>query len=86
MNLGVLAPALSEIWPERARAVWSLCLLVATTRVVLLAHWASDVVTGFSLGAASEAAMRPITCAPEGNSLQDECGVARRLDYDQGHH
>ncbi len=76
MNLGVLAPALSEMWPRHAGAVWAGCLLAASTRIFLLAHWASDVATGFSLGAAIEGVLRPITGASPAHSTERECDVA----------
>jgi membrane-associated phospholipid phosphatase len=79
MNLGALAPALARLWPEHARAVWTACLLVASTRVFLLAHWASDVVTGFSLGMAIEGALCPMTGAGEQGS-RCERGVADQED------
>jgi membrane-associated phospholipid phosphatase len=31
------------------------------SRVILLAHWASDVVTGFVIGALMERLLRPLT-------------------------
>ena len=46
-------------WAIRALSV-GLCL----TRIVVLAHWASDVVVGFALGAALERTLRLLTGYP----------------------
>jgi undecaprenyl-diphosphatase len=71
MNLGVLAPALSEIWPERKVVIWTTGLLLAGTRILLLAHWPTDVALGLVSGSVIEAALRPITGAPRGIKSDD---------------
>ena len=68
MNIGALAPAISEIWPRHRALIWTACLGLAGTRVLILAHWLSDVLAGFALGYGLELAMRPITGTIESGS------------------
>jgi hypothetical protein len=61
VHVGALASAASLL-PRKPRAV--VCGIGATlvlTRIVLLAHWTSDVVVGLCLGATVERMLRPIT-------------------------
>jgi membrane-associated phospholipid phosphatase len=55
MLAGVLAASLSRIFPLYRPVIWAGATVLAGTRVVLLAHWLSDVVVGLGLGAALEA-------------------------------
>jgi undecaprenyl-diphosphatase len=43
--------------------VRAIAVALSLTRIALLAHWASDVVAGFALGAAVERLLRPWTLA-----------------------
>ena len=58
VNMGAAAAALGWIYPERKPLFWSVALAVASTRVAILAHWASDVIVGGVLGAGLERATR----------------------------
>jgi membrane-associated phospholipid phosphatase len=58
VNMGAAAAALGWIYPERKPLFWSVALAVASTRVAILAHWASDVILGGVLGAGLERATR----------------------------
>jgi hypothetical protein len=61
VHVGALASAASVL-PGKPRAI--VCGIGATlvlTRIVLLAHWTSDVVVGLCLGAIVERMLRPIT-------------------------
>lgn len=61
LHMGALASA-AGILPERDRTpVRCLALAMSATQIVLLAHWASDVVVGFVLGGILERALRPFT-------------------------
>ncbi len=71
-NLGVLAPAMAEIWPRQQKWIWAGCLALAGTRVVLLAHWLSDVAAGLMLGCAIERIIRPMTGSIRDGSNEDE--------------
>jgi PAP2 superfamily len=61
VHVGALVSAASVL-PRKSRAI--VCGVGATlvlTRIVLLAHWTSDVVAGLCLGAIVERMLRPIT-------------------------
>lgn len=61
VHMGALASAATEL-PRRQRdAVWGLSAGLVLTRVVLLAHWASDVAAGLVVGAGLEQALRFVT-------------------------
>jgi membrane-associated phospholipid phosphatase len=63
VHMGALASAAGLLPPVPRRSVRSIALALSLTRIVLLAHWASDVVAGFALGAAVERFLRPWTLA-----------------------
>jgi undecaprenyl-diphosphatase len=46
------------------RTIQALAVGLSLTRIVVLAHWASDVVAGFALGAVLERILRPWTGYP----------------------
>lgn len=52
MHMGALASALSRIYPEASPYIWVAGAGVTATRVLLLAHWLSDAIIGFSCGVA----------------------------------
>lgn len=54
VHMGALAAALARMAPRHSMAIWSVATSLALTRVVLLAHWLSDVVVGEILGIAIE--------------------------------
>jgi membrane-associated phospholipid phosphatase len=58
MHVGALASAASVLPPARRNVVWAFGAGLVLTRVVLLAHWASDVVAGLTLGALTERLLR----------------------------
>jgi undecaprenyl-diphosphatase len=62
--MGVLASAVSGMAPEAAPAAWSLAGLIAATRVMLLAHWTTDVLAGFAIGAGLERLLRLLRLPP----------------------
>ncbi|MBR0781794.1 phosphatase PAP2 family protein [Bradyrhizobium iriomotense] len=63
MHMGALASAAGLLPAGPRRTVRVITVALSLTRVVLLAHWASDVVAGFSLGVAVERLLRPLTLA-----------------------
>jgi undecaprenyl-diphosphatase len=63
VHMGALASAAGLLPPARRRAARCLAVALSLTRVVLLAHWASDVVAGFTLGVIVERLLRPFTLA-----------------------
>ncbi len=63
VHMGALASAAGLLPPARRRLVRSFAVTLSLTRVALLAHWASDVVAGFTLGILVERMLRPWTLA-----------------------
>jgi membrane-associated phospholipid phosphatase len=61
VHVGALASALSWIYPRYGGLFWTAGGLLAATRVLVLAHWASDVVVGLAAGIAVERLFRPFT-------------------------
>jgi membrane-associated phospholipid phosphatase len=57
MHAGAASSALARLFPAFAPLIWGVAGLVSATRVVLLAHWVSDVLAGFAMGAAIENAI-----------------------------
>lgn len=63
VHMGALASAAGLLPPARRRLVRGIAVGLSLTRIALLAHWASDVVAGFTLGIAIERMLRPWTLA-----------------------
>jgi membrane-associated phospholipid phosphatase len=61
VHIGALASAASEFPARRRNLVWSVGAGLVLTRVVLLAHWASDVAVGLLVGALTERLLRFVT-------------------------
>ncbi|MCK1737964.1 phosphatase PAP2 family protein [Bradyrhizobium sp. 138] len=61
LHMGALASAAGLLNPVPRRLVRSLAVALSLTRVIVLAHWASDVVAGFTLGVVVERLFRPFT-------------------------
>jgi undecaprenyl-diphosphatase len=61
LHIGALASA-ATLLPARFRnAIWAAGTVLVTTRIVLLAHWVTDVVAGLILGAGIERGIRRVT-------------------------
>jgi membrane-associated phospholipid phosphatase len=61
LHVGALASA-ATLLPARYRnAIWTVGTALVTTRIVLLAHWFTDVVVGLALGAVVERGIRLVT-------------------------
>ena len=67
VHIGALASAASEFPARQRNLVWSMGAGLVLTRVVLLAHWASDVAVGLLVGALSERLLRFVTGYGRGN-------------------
>ncbi|WP_426424077.1 phosphatase PAP2 family protein [Bradyrhizobium genosp. A] len=63
VHMGALASAAGLLPPARRRLVRTITTALSLTRIALLAHWASDVVAGFTLGIVVERMLRPWTLA-----------------------
>jgi undecaprenyl-diphosphatase len=61
VHVGALASAASVLPVKQRSLIWSVGTALVLTRIVLLAHWASDVAAGFALGAATERLLRPLS-------------------------
>jgi len=64
MHVGAVASAVSWAYPKSAPIAWGLGGLIAATRIVLLAHWTSDVLAGLAMGALVERCLRPLSGRP----------------------
>jgi hypothetical protein len=61
VHVGALASAASTLPASQRNAVWSIAAALVLTRIVLLAHWASDVAVGLAIGAVTERLLRLVT-------------------------
>ena len=61
VHVGALASAASELPRKQRNVVWLIGAGLVATRVVLLAHWTSDVVAGLTIGSLTERLLRPLT-------------------------
>jgi membrane-associated phospholipid phosphatase len=61
VHIGALASAATVLSPVQRNAVWAVGGGLVLTRIVLLAHWASDVVVGLAVGAVVERSLRFVT-------------------------
>jgi undecaprenyl-diphosphatase len=61
LHMGALASAAGLLSEKPRRALRAIAVGLSATRVLLLAHWASDVIAGFALGAAIERLLRHLT-------------------------
>jgi membrane-associated phospholipid phosphatase len=64
LHMGALASAAGTLPAGPRRLIRGLAIALSLTRVVVLAHWASDVVAGFVFGAALERFLRLWTGYP----------------------
>jgi membrane-associated phospholipid phosphatase len=61
MHVGAMVSGATVLPRAKRNVVWTFGAGLVLTRVVLLAHWASDVVAGLALGALAERLLRPLT-------------------------
>jgi undecaprenyl-diphosphatase len=61
LHVGALASAATLMPPKARNLVWVTGAVLVATRVVLLAHWLTDVLAGLGLGVAVERALRWLT-------------------------
>ena len=72
IHIGALASAATRLPPPARNAVWVAGTALVTTRVVLLAHWFSDVTVGLVLGAITERLLRRLTGYGEENRVSSQ--------------
>lgn len=61
VHVGGLASAASRLPARQRNIVWAVGAGLVVTRIVLLAHWTSDVIAGLAIGAATERLLRRFT-------------------------
>ena len=61
VHMGALASAAGLLATPQRQLARGLAVVLSATRIVLLAHWASDVAAGFAAGALIERLLRPLT-------------------------
>jgi undecaprenyl-diphosphatase len=61
VHIGALASAASILPVKQRNAVWGIGLGLVLTRIILLAHWTSDVAVGLGVGALTERILRLVT-------------------------
>jgi len=71
LHMGALASAAGTLPPRLRRMTRALAVALSLTRIVVLAHWASDVMAGFALGALLERFLRLSTGYPPQPSKGD---------------
>ena len=72
LHMGALASAAGALPSVPRRAIRAVAVGLSLTRIVVLAHWASDVVVGFALGALLERLLRSWTGYPFAASKEDD--------------
>ena len=61
VHIGALASAATVLPPAQRNACWAIGGGLVLTRIVVLAHWTSDVVAGLAVGVALERLLRLVT-------------------------
>ncbi|UVO26961.1 phosphatase PAP2 family protein [Bradyrhizobium arachidis] len=72
LHMGGLASAAGALPAGTRRAIRTVAVGISLTRIVILAHWASDVVAGFALGAILERFVRLGTGYPLDASTEND--------------
>jgi hypothetical protein len=61
IHVGALASAAAELPTTQRNIVWGIGAGLVLTRIILLAHWTSDVLAGLAMGAGIERSLRFVT-------------------------
>jgi membrane-associated phospholipid phosphatase len=61
VHVGALASAASRLPSRQRNIIWAVGAGLVASRVLLLAHWTSDVIAGLAIGAATERLLRRFT-------------------------
>jgi undecaprenyl-diphosphatase len=71
LHVGAVLSAATLLPPKTRNLIWATGVLLVATRVVLLAHWLSDVLAGLGLGVLAERVIRLLTKpGPAGEARQ----------------
>jgi membrane-associated phospholipid phosphatase len=84
VHVGALASAATVLPRATRNLVWAFGAGLALSRIVLLAHWASDVVAGLALGALTERLLRPLTGYGAKNPRPIRAGGSHRGNHLSG--
>jgi membrane-associated phospholipid phosphatase len=79
VHVGALASAASRLPPNRRNLVWAAGAGLVLTRVVMLAHWVSDVAAGLAVGAITERLLRFVTGYGRDDLCDNKDGRARAV-------
>jgi membrane-associated phospholipid phosphatase len=79
VHIGALASAASRLPRGQRILVWSVGAGLVLTRVVLLAHWVSDVAAGLAVGALTERLLRFVTGYGRGHIRDDKDGRSKAV-------
>ena len=58
LHVGAIASAATLLAPKYKNAIWTGGAVLVATRLILLAHWLTDVLAGLALGVSLERAIR----------------------------
>jgi undecaprenyl-diphosphatase len=61
LHVGAMTSAATLMPPKARNLIWAAGAILVGTRVVLMAHWFTDVLAGFGIGVAAERALRRLT-------------------------
>ena len=64
VHMGAMASAATALRPRYRNMIWGATVGLAVSRIVILAHWTSDVVAGFAIGVVTERLVRHFTRYP----------------------
>jgi membrane-associated phospholipid phosphatase len=64
LHVGALASAATLLPPKYRNVIWGAGTTLVATRVILLAHWFTDVLAGLALGVGIERGLRQVTRPP----------------------
>jgi membrane-associated phospholipid phosphatase len=64
LHVGALASAATLLPPKYRNVIWGAGTALVATRVILLAHWFTDVLAGLALGVGIERGLRQVTRPP----------------------
>jgi len=84
LHVGGLASAATLLPPKYRNAIWATGALLVTTRVVLLAHWFTDVLAGLAFGVCLERGLRFLTNPPHINDRDRTSTLHRSKSLKRG--
>jgi membrane-associated phospholipid phosphatase len=64
LHVGALASAATLLPPKYRNVIWGVGTALVATRVILLAHWFTDVLAGLAIGVGIERGLRRVTRPP----------------------